>query len=68
MKTKKISDDTLSPEKILESIADRIGVKVVKWDTIDEAISKNISFGRVVDSTFSTTKEKRIIESKSKIW
>ena len=49
----------------LKKIADRMGAKLVRYNTIDEAIEKGIVVSIIVDSdSYITEEERKILESK----
>ena len=54
-------------EELLNLIAERMGAKVVKFKTVDEAIKKGISFGIFVDTDSYITEEERK-ELELKMW
>lgn len=55
-------------EDILKLFADRVGLEIIPIKTIEDAIKEKASFGRIIDNTFNTEREKKIIKAKSEIW
>ena len=55
-------------DETLKKIADNMGAKLVRYETIDEAIEKGTSISILVDSDSYITKEEReILKSKTNI-
>ena len=55
-------------DETLKKIADNMGAKLVKYETIDEAIEKGASISIIVDSdSYITEEERKILESKTNI-
>ena len=55
-------------DEALKKIADNMGAKLVKYETIDEAVEKGAVVSIIVDSDSYITKEEReILESKTNI-
>ena len=44
---------------MLDKIAQSMGTKVVMWDTVNDAIDRNISFGMIVNTDKYLTEEDR---------
>ncbi|MFL0250627.1 hypothetical protein ACJDT4_09365 [Clostridium neuense] len=61
-----MDDNKLDCDKLLNMIAESMGGKVVTWNTVNETITKNISFARIVSTSKYISKEEReIIEQRS---
>ena len=55
-------------DETLKKIADRMGAKLVKYNTIDEAVEKGAVISIIVDSdSYITEEERKILESKTNI-
>ena len=55
-------------DETLKKIADNMGAKLVRYETIDEAVEKGVVVSIMVDSDSDITKEERkILESKTNI-
>ena len=55
-------------DETLTKIADRMGAKLVKYNTIDEAVEKGAVVSIIVDSdSYITEEERKILESKINI-
>ena len=55
-------------DETLKKIADNMGAKLVRYETIDEAIEKGTSIRILVDSDrYITTEEREILKSKTNI-
>ena len=55
-------------DETLKKIADRMGAKLVKYETIDEAVEKGAVVSIIVDSdSYITEEERKILESKTNI-
>lgn len=64
-----IKQKTYSAEELLDKIAFSMGAKVVTWDTVEEAITRNISFAKIIDTAKYITKtEMQRLEEKSKVY
>lgn len=52
-------------DETLKKIADRMGAKLVKYETIDEVVEKGAVVSIIVDSDkYITEEERKILESK----
>ena len=55
-------------DETLKKIADRMGAKLVRYETIDEAVEKGVVVSILVDSdSYITEEERKILESKTNI-
>ena len=55
-------------DKTLKKIADRMGAKLVRYETIGEAVEKGAVVSIMVDSdSYITKEERKILESKTNI-
>lgn len=55
-------------DETLKKIADRMGAKLVRYETIGEAIEKGAVVSILVDSdSYITEEERKILESKTNI-
>ena len=55
-------------DETLKKIADRMGAKLVRYETIDEAVEKGVVVSIMVDSdSYITKEERKILESKINI-
>ena len=55
-------------DETLKKIADRMGAKLVKYETIGEAVEKGAVISIMVDSdSYITEEERKILESKTNI-
>lgn len=55
-------------DDLLNAIANGMGTKVTTWNTVQEAVEKNISFAMIIDSSkYLTEDEIKRIEEKSNI-
>ena len=55
-------------DKTLKKIADRMGAKLVRYETIGEAVEKGAIVSIMVDSdSYITKEERKILESKTNI-
>lgn len=63
-----MEDKKLELDIVLDKIAKSLGGKVVTWNTVNEAIEKNISFIKITDtSKYITEEENKRIKEKSYI-
>lgn len=57
---------TINVDDFLNKVAESMGVKVVTWNTVEESIDKNISFGMIVNiDKYFTEDEKDILRQKT---
>ena len=55
-------------DETLKKIADNMGAKLVRYETIDEAVEKGVVVSIMVDSdSYITKEERKILESKINI-
>ena len=55
-------------DEALKKIADNMGAKLVRYETIDEAVEKGVVVSIMVDSdSYITKEERKILESKINI-
>ena len=55
-------------DEALKKIADNMGAKLVRYETIDEAVEKGAVVSIMVDSdSYITEEERKILESKTNI-
>lgn len=58
---------TMSVEDLLNKIATSMGAKVATWNTVEEAITNNICFAKIIDtSKYISAKENELLQEKSK--
>lgn len=59
----------VTPEDLLNRIAKNMGCKVTTWNTVNEAVEKNISFGKIIElDKFMTKEEIKQIQDKRRIF
>lgn len=69
MKVKQMKAKTYNADELLNKIASSMGAKVVTWETVEEAIQKNITFAKIIDTTkYITQVEMQKLEEKSKVY